>query len=162
MQKLKMPPQITRLAIVAVAIVVSYFGARFFLVPKSFGKYGWYRADTLKEYAALPISYGGAKACEECHSDEVAAKAKGGHKLISCESCHGPLSAHAADPTTVSPGKITNLRFCVRCHESNMSLPEKFPQVKVEEHAGKSNCVECHLGHQPKEQPKKKESKPAS
>lgn len=147
---MKIPPQIPRLASVTVGIIVVYFVARFFLVPASFGKYGHYRADALKDYAAMPIKHAGAIACAECHTEVVEKKAKGGHKNISCESCHGPLAVHVEDPT-VTPQKITDLRFCIRCHSENPSRPEKFPQVNVDEHAGKQNCTECHAPHLPKE-----------
>lgn len=154
MLKSRMPPQIERLAIVTVAIVVVYFTARAFLVPASFGKYGWYRADALKDYAALPVTYAGAAACLECHDDVAALKAKGGHKLLACEGCHGPLYAHTGDPTIAAVPKIADQRFCVRCHEANPARPEKFPQVNVEEHAGRKNCTECHKAHQPHLEPK--------
>jgi cytochrome c553 len=156
----KLPPQIERLAMLTVAIIGSYFIARLFLVPASFGKLGWYRADALKDYAALPISYAGAASCEECHTEEATAKAKGNHKSVSCESCHGPLSAHVQD-ATVTPAKITDLRFCVRCHEANPSRPEKFPQVNVAEHSGLKNCLECHKAHQPREGLKVESKEPA-
>jgi hypothetical protein len=149
---IRLPPQIERLAMLSVAILVLYFTARFFLVPSSFGKYGWYRADALKDYAALPISYAGTAACVDCHSEVAEKKAKGNHKSISCESCHGAQNAHAEDPTAL-PAKITDPNFCVRCHAANPSRPEKFPQVNVTEHAGKQNCIECHSPHQPKETP---------
>jgi hypothetical protein len=150
MHRSSIPPQLERLAMLFVAIVVVYFTARFFLVPPSFGKYGWYRADALKDYSALPSTYAGAAACADCHSDVAETKSKQGHHSVSCESCHGPLGAHAEDPS-VTPAKISDGRFCVRCHAENPSRPEKFPQVNVEDHAGKQNCIECHSPHEPKE-----------
>lgn len=152
MPRLQIPPQIWRLVLLTIGIVVSYFTARHFLVPESFGKYGWYRADALKEHQTLPITYAGAAACADCHSDVVETKAKAGHKSVRCESCHGPLAAHAEDPT-VTPPKLKDHSFCVRCHEANPSRPENFPQVDVEDHAGNANCMECHIPHIPTEAP---------
>ncbi len=152
MSRWRMPPQIERLALVALAIAVAYFTARHFLVPPSFGKYGWYRADALKDYAALPIAYAGAATCLECH-DEVAAKmAKERHRSIPCQSCHGPLNAHAED-ASVTVAKITDPRYCVRCHEANPSRPEKHPQVVSATHYETLPCTECHSSHRPQEAP---------
>src|ERR1035441_2666943 len=37
------------------------------LVPRSFGQYGHYRGNAIKDTAALPISYAGHQVCESCH-----------------------------------------------------------------------------------------------
>jgi hypothetical protein len=152
MKRFRVPPQVVRLVVLTIAIVVAYFTARHFLVPDSFGKYGWYRADVLKDYAALPTTYAGAAACADCHSEQADLKAKHGHKSVSCESCHGPLGTHASDPS-VAPPKIKDHSFCIRCHEANISRPAQFPQIVVADHAGDQNCTECHKPHQPKEAP---------
>ena len=148
-----MPPQIRRLLLLTVAIVAAYFTARHFLVPASFGQYGWYRANYLKEAAALPTTYAGAALCAECHDKVVAKLAKAKHKAVPCEACHGAQGAHAdADnPSSVKPAKITDGRFCVRCHAASPSRPEKFPQVNLAEHNADQKCVECHSPHQPTE-----------
>lgn len=148
------PPQITRVLQLTAAIVLVYFTARYFLVPASFGQFGWYRGDALKDYAALPISYAGATACAECHAEVVEKKAKAGHKGVPCESCHGALNAHAEDPN-VEPPKIADHRFCIRCHEASPSRPEKFPQVKLAKHHDEEACTKCHTPHQPLEEPGK-------
>ncbi|MFA6565003.1 MAG: multiheme c-type cytochrome [Verrucomicrobiia bacterium] len=142
----------TRLLLVTIAIVTTYFAARYFLVPPSFGQYGWYRADYLKEAAALPTTYAGAAACAECHDKVLAKLAKSKHKMVACESCHGAQGAHADDPSA-KPAKITDGSFCVRCHAASPSRPEKFPQVNLAEHNAGTKCVECHSPHQPTEAP---------
>lgn len=152
MPRLSMPPQIARLALVTLVIVVSYFTARHFLVPASFGQYGWYRGDALKDYAKMPIAYAGAAACLECHDEVFAKAAKTAHKAISCETCHGPLVAHAED-ASVTPVKITDRNYCVRCHAANPSRPQKFLQVNPNDHYKDQSCVECHSGHSPREAP---------
>lgn len=135
-------------------IVLGYFAARLVLVPSSFGKFGWYRGDSLKETMALPLAYAGAAACAECHADQAEKKSKGGHKTVACESCHGPLKAHADDPTALPP-HITDRRFCLRCHEASPSRPEKFPQVNPVKHYEEELCTKCHRPHQPAEAPAK-------
>jgi len=152
MRKRTIPPQITRLLLVTVAIVLAYFTARHFLVPASFGQYGWYRGDALKDYQAMPISYAGRAACESCHEEVVKKRAKAKHRNISCEACHGPLFAHADDPT-VKPPKVGNGSFCARCHETAPAKPEKFPQVVPAKHYEGQKCTECHAPHLPTEAP---------
>jgi hypothetical protein len=146
----KIPPQINRLLLLTVVIVGSYFAARFFLVPESFGKYGWYRGNALQESAALPITYAGAASCAECHTDVVQEQAKGGHAGIGCESCHGPQKKHAEDASE-SPTKFAvDRKFCLRCHEANPSRPAGFPQVTDVTHNSIQKCVDCHKPHLPK------------
>src|SRR5258705_8361487 len=115
----KMPPQILRLVLLTVGIIGSYFVARAFLTPASFGEYGWYRGEALAEIASRPPSYAGKKACEECHSDVVQKLTKHEHKTLSCEACHGPGQAHADNPDIKL--EILNFSHCARCHEANPS-----------------------------------------
>ena len=149
------PPQITRILLLVVIIIVSYSIAHHFLVPASFGQYGWFRGKAIQEIASLPITFAGRKACLECHSDVADKMAKSSHKGLSCESCHYACEAHANDPTASSPEPLKNPRFCVSCHEANPSRPAKFPQVDVADHAGKQGCTECHIPHIPTESPSK-------
>lgn len=152
MSQPKIPPQITRLLMVTAAIIAAYFAARYFLVPPSFGQYGWYRAAYLKEAAEMPTTYVGAALCAECHDKVVAKLAKAKHKTVPCESCHGAQGAHADNPS-VKTAKIADANFCVRCHAASPSRPEKFPQVNLAEHNAGQKCVECHSPHQPTEAP---------
>jgi len=149
-----MPPQILRLLVLTLAIAGSYFVARAVLKPACFGQYGWYRGDALGEIASLPASYAGKAACEECHDAVVEKKAKSKHKTISCESCHGPNGEHADNPATETK-KITDPKFCLRCHQANPSKPVKFPQIDPAEHFSDLKCGECHLAHAPSESPSK-------
>ena len=152
MSRFRIPPQIIRLLLVTAGILLSYYVARLFLIPESFGKYGWYRADVLQEYQTLPVTYGGAANCAECHTDVAEMKMKGGHKWIACESCHGPLAAHATDQS-VMPKKMLDRNFCVRCHEQNPSRPAGLPQVVSAEHSQGLTCMDCHIPHIPAESP---------
>ncbi len=148
-----MPPQVTRLVFLTLAIVAMYFVARWFLVPASFGQYGWYRGNSLQEIAAHPIAYAGRTACAECHEEPAAQIAKGRHRGLSCESCHGPGAAHAEDPSEAAP-KPANPQFCLRCHARQVSRPAKFPQIDLADHFPDQRCAECHDPHTPMETPK--------
>lgn len=153
MSRPTIPPQITRLLLVTIMIVVAYFTARHFLVPASFGQYGWYRADALKDYQALPLHYGGQAACVDCHEEVAKKRVKAKHRNISCETCHGPLQGHVEDPTAVKPAKVGDPIFCIRCHERAPARPEKFPQVVLADHFPGQKCIECHSPHLPTEAP---------
>lgn len=147
----KMPPQVFRIVLLAVGIVVVYLIARYFLTPPSFGRYGWFRGEALAELSSRPLVYAGKKACEECHSDEFEKLSKHEHKTLSCEGCHGPGQAHADNPDV----KMDKLGYsiCVRCHEANPSRPKWHKQVVSKTHYTGSKCTECHVPHSPGEVP---------
>lgn len=151
MQRFKMPPQILRVVLLTIAIVGSYMVARAFLTPPSFHEYGWYRGDALEEIASRQPLYAGRKACDECHSDECQKLAKGEHKLISCESCHGPAQAHADNPD-IKLYKLTD-SDCLRCHEADPGRPKFLQQITATDHYKGDRCIGCHVPHQPTEVP---------
>ncbi len=151
MRLFKMPPQILRLVLLTLLIVGTYLGARSVLTPKSFGEFGWYRAEALKEIASHPQVFAGKKACEECHSDQIEQLAKGEHKTLSCETCHGPGQAHVENPD-IQLQKLT-FSHCVRCHEANPSRPKWLKQIEIKDHYTGERCTECHLPHHPSEAP---------
>ena len=78
----QMPPQVFRIVLLAVGIVVCYSIARYFLTPATFGEYGWYRGAALVELATRDPVYAGKKACEECHGEEFQMLAKHDHKTL--------------------------------------------------------------------------------
>lgn len=148
---MKMPPQIFRLVLLTLGIVISYLTARYFLTPSSFGQYGWFRGAALEEIASRTPVYAGKKACDECHSEVLLNLAKGEHKTLSCEGCHGVSQEHAANPD-ITPIKLTG-NHCIRCHEANPSRPSWFRQITVRNHYAGQKCTECHVPHQPNEVP---------
>lgn len=150
-----LPPQITRLLLLAAVIVAVYALARYLLVPASFHQYGFYRGAALTELASQPAVYAGHEACQECHPELVKQKAESKHKTVACESCHGPALAHAENPLQSSPEKITDPRFCLRCHAEDPARPERFPMVNGQEHFPDQTCGECHQPHAPEEAPPK-------
>jgi uncharacterized CHY-type Zn-finger protein len=139
-----------RMAAVFAAGVTVFLVARSLFVPKTFGQYGHYRAAALAEIAAKPIMFAGHGACESCHTDVFEMKSKGVHAGVACESCHGPLAKHAADPTSLEPSKLDVTVLCVRCHEANLAKPKTFPQVVSANHSGGVVCDTCHKPHSPK------------
>jgi len=150
MANLKNAGHLLRMAAVFAAGIVIFLVARSIFVPKSFGRYGHYRAAALQEIADKPIMFAGHGACESCHTDVYDVKSKGVHAHVACESCHGPLAAHANDPTSLQPPKIDVAVLCVRCHEAGIAKPRNFPQVVSAEHSGGVACNTCHQPHSPR------------
>ncbi len=138
-----------RLAAVFLVGFVAFLVLRSVLVPRSFGRYGHYRADAIGESAALPVSYAGHQVCEGCHSEIQDTKSKGVHKTVNCEACHGPQQKHADDPASVVPAKLDTTVLCARCHQANVAKPKSFPQVNAAEHSGGAPCDTCHQPHSP-------------
>ena len=153
--KFTMPPQVVRLCLLVVGIVVTYSTARYFLTPPSFRQYGWFRGDALGELSDHDRVYAGRKACAECHEDVVKKVTTHGHKTLSCEGCHGPGQNHADNPD-LKPEKL-HFSICMRCHEANPSRPKWHKQIVIKTHYSKdeavSKCTECHIPHMPEETP---------
>jgi uncharacterized CHY-type Zn-finger protein len=103
------------------------------VVPKSFGEYGHYRGDAIRDIAARPIRFAGHQACETCHTDVQDVKQKGKHAGVNCEACHGPLAKHAADPS-VTPATLDTAVLCVRCHSASAARPMDFGSVQSFSH----------------------------
>jgi hypothetical protein len=151
---LQMPPQLFRIFLLVVGIVVSYSIARFYLTPASFGEYGWYQGAALAEVATRDRVYAGKKACEECHSDTYQTLLKHEHKGVACESCHGPGEAHVRNPDDPNVKMaVLHYSLCLRCHEANPSRPKWHKQVVSKDHYTGFKCTECHVPHAPSEVP---------
>jgi hypothetical protein len=127
----------------------AFWVIRGYVVPKSFGKYGHYRAAAIDEIAARPMHFAGHDSCDTCHTDVLDAKKSCKHANVNCETCHGPQSLHAADPTVTPAAKIDTATLCVRCHAASAARPKAFPQVAADEHSNGVPCETCHRPHSP-------------
>jgi hypothetical protein len=103
MNKFKDAGHLFRFAGLFVLLFVVFLVVRHFVVPKSFGKYGHYRADSMSEIAAHPTKYAGHETCEACHSDVADKKGKGKHAHVNCEACHGALVKVLPAPPLPAP-----------------------------------------------------------
>lgn len=140
---------LVRVAGLFLAGVLAFLVLQAFLVPKGFGLYGHYRAGALVENRTREVAFAGRAACVECHSDVPDAMKGGRHAGVNCEACHGPLAAHASDPTEKKAVRPDSKVLCARCHAASVARPVKFPQVDVAEHAGGEACTTCHVAHKP-------------
>ncbi len=145
----KIPQQLISLIILFALFLTALIVARSILVPKSFGKYGYYRADAVNEIASLPIQYAGSKTCIECHSDVNDLKSKSNHSALSCEVCHNAAAKHAEAPDEFTPSAPREREFCPVCHGYNPSRPTGFPQILPAVHNPGKPCMSCHNPHNP-------------
>jgi hypothetical protein len=150
MNRFKDSEHLLRVVGVFLVGVTIFICLRAWFVPKSFGEFGHYRADSLAEIAALPIMHAGHETCEACHSDVADVKKTGRHSGVNCEACHGPLARHAEDPAAVKPVLPDTSVLCARCHESNSAKPKWFPTVATAEHSMGMPCNTCHTPHNPR------------
>lgn len=149
-----MPPfrayeHLLRLAALFAVGVAMFAGLRAMLVPDDYGLTGPYRAGAVTENRARPVVFAGQVACVECHSDVADVRRSNAHALISCESCHGALAAHAADPS-VAALRPDPRATCAVCHLPNASKPAGFKTVDFADHAGGEACTTCHAAHAPR------------
>ena len=137
-----------RFGLLFVAAFAVFLVLRHFVVPKTFGEYGHYRGAALGEIAARPVRFAGHETCETCHSDVLQVKAAGKHVNVNCEACHGPLAAHANDPS-IAPARLDAATLCVRCHAASAARPRDFPQINADQHFAGVACDTCHKPHTP-------------
>lgn len=141
-----------RAAILLVAGVLLFVVLRAAFVPKDFGTHGHYRAGALLDNQNAPLRFAGRAACEECHTDVVAARRGSKHEGIGCEACHGALAAHAADPGALTPPRPDAKHICLVCHLQKVTIPARFPQVDPAQHGEGQACNTCHQPHHPEVQ----------
>ena len=144
---------LVRLALLFLAGFLLFLVIRAFFVPPGFGEFGHFRTGTLQDVRNnTPLHFGGRASCGEadCHEDVTAALATDSHARVGCESCHGALAAHAADPEIAKAATLDELDLCSRCHALNPARPEGYTQqVDIEPHRDGAACSECHDAHEP-------------
>ena len=140
---------------VVVALVAIIFIARFFLVPADFGinesgyMYGYHRKGNIEEWKAFPAKYKGAESCKACHPSVEQKTVSSGHKIITCENCHGPALQHPSNPSKLTLDRSRGL--CLRCHTY---LPYPASQradirgIDPDRHNPGQECVLCHNPHE--------------
>ena len=135
--------------LVGVAVAVVALGAAFSLF---YGEYGFHPAENARSWAALDPSYADSSLCERCHQPEYAVWVVSRHQTVVCESCHGPLAAHAAGTSPdASAGSMALARvpegICAACHSKVTGRPAAFPQVDLATHYPGAPCLWCHHPH---------------
>ncbi len=149
MKTSRIPQQLIPVAILIIMAIATLLIARMLLLPKTFGKYGHYRAEAVDDVAALEIAFAGYQACYDCHDDVYETKQKSNHQGVSCEACHGPAAQHIEAPDEYIPDAPRERGLCILCHGYNRSRPTGFPQIIPELHNPGQACMSCHEPHNP-------------
>jgi hypothetical protein len=132
--------------------IVVFVIVRTLLIPEGFGVYGHYRAGALEDNKKVKLVHAGRAACADCHSDQPEALKASRHATVGCEACHGPLAAHAEDPSKLTPKRPDPKTLCLVCHMANVAKPAGFKQILLQDHP-EGVCNECHDPHSPANPP---------
>jgi hypothetical protein len=160
-----------RAIIILIVLVAGYLLGRGFLVPGSFGQYGYYRGENLREQMNIRVPRHGVgiESCAYCHDDIVDNIKQTPHRVINCESCHAPLRSHIDYPSIeeflADPGQFewtaemeihSAQELCIKCHDYQLAKPPDYKAIVVVEHLeergmkiGPDVCLECHDPHDP-------------
>ncbi len=146
---MRVPEQVTRIAVVTAVLIAAILALRFVLLPPAYFSTRLHQAATVQREIAKPVSFAGAALCGECHEEEAAIKSKGYHKGLACETCHGPSANHVENPEGVKPFAPRDRKFCPVCHAYDASRPTGFPQINPNAHNPLKPCITCHHPHDP-------------
>lgn len=151
-----------RLFAILALLLIAGLGARWALVPESFGELGHYRSVAPAEEAEREPLLQGKEVCAECHPDEFAKHEKDIHVSVQCEDCHGDGNAHVQarraglDPKQAPMFRELAQSNCLACHRRLAARPKLFPTVDVSEHFALvgvkepgTKCQACHSPHEP-------------
>ncbi|TNF47724.1 hypothetical protein EP232_03165 [bacterium] len=160
-----------RAVLIWVIITIGYLLGRGFLVPDTFGEYGYYRGANLEEQMNIRVpKHGvGSESCAPCHDERVSEMAETPHRVINCETCHGPLRTHveydSIEAFIEDPGQFERTaemeihsaqELCIKCHDYQLAKPKDYTTIVVVEHLeerdmelGPYVCLECHDPHDP-------------
>jgi predicted CXXCH cytochrome family protein len=103
-----------------------------------------------KQWAALDMTFADSSVCASCHHAEAGRLDSNAHSGIGCQSCHGPLLAHAEAGQNASKSdvliKVPTDEVCVRCHAAAEGRPAAFKTIVPADHYV-GQCLQCHDPH---------------
>jgi hypothetical protein len=115
-----------------------------------YDEYGFHPQANAARWAALQPAFADPALCADCHATEYAKATSASHAGIGCESCHGPLLAHAlASPGTEEAAvavAVPTDELCERCHVATTGRPATFRQIVPADHY-EPVCLQCHDPH---------------
>jgi hypothetical protein len=132
-----------------------------------YGQFGYHPGRNADAWAIRPLQFVGPAGCAACHPDEATTVSGSHHAGVSCESCHGPLAGHPANPGsspapelllistteqaaaptgTATPVQATTT-LCLTCHLAAVGRPTGFPAIDPATHYSGPDCVVCHDPH---------------
>ncbi len=154
-----------RMGLVLLGVIVIVVIAKNVFTPRTFGRYGHDRAAYIDEEISRPLVHETDASCKQCHEWDFEYHAKGKHRVVSCEFCHGPLAEHVKNGKVIGYLKVHKgseiNRLCLRCHDravkSRPEDPKVIKTVYYPDHLKKQQvepdhlCNQCHLVHAPLE-----------
>lgn len=152
---------VIRIVLGLVVLAGVALAGKYLLTPKTFGKYGHYRAAAIDEEANLEIRQWTNASCLACHQHEAKIHLAGRHKTISCEFCHGAYADHIKDGKKVGVLPVKRDEeikvLCLRCHNKAIQARPKevIKTVVMPEHLESQQvkvthiCNQCHHQHAP-------------
>jgi mono/diheme cytochrome c family protein len=139
-----------RAGVLALLVIIIFTVVRNLMLPESFGKYGYYRAEAVAEEMECKPVYMGADACKKCHLSRYHEWASGKHGGVNCENCHGQSKLHIKKPDLKSGITVDHSNaLCIRCHLKLPARPHNFPQINPKKHMKGKRCIKCHKPHHP-------------
>lgn len=123
------------------------------LVPNTFGEHGYYRGSNVHEWIRMPAQFSpDNSACAQCHRPVASTWARGEHRNISCQTCHGARLSHIQGKGEPSaPTLELSPELCLLCHDAGVvGRPIDFPKIIPGEHSGGLECTLCHNPHSPR------------
>lgn len=152
---------LTRVLLVFVGIIALVVIGKQFMTPESWGEYGYYRGDYINEEASRAMIHGTNDSCKSCHEEVYELKEHSTHKRLSCEACHAPVMEHIKDGKKFADMPVkrgeTQVSLCLKCHQTVVGRPVKFPMIKFPDHLEQQKvktthtCDQCHTVHAPLE-----------
>lgn len=112
-----------------------------------FADYGFHPEGVNDRVRSLQPVFGTVSRCAECHATQYQHLNLASHAGIGCESCHGPLGKHAANPETAFNPIVPTDVLCVRCHADALGRPAGQREVVLSDHYLSSSCLACHNPH---------------
>ena len=146
---MRVPEQVTRIAVVLAVLIGAVVLLRFVILPPTVFSTRLHEESTVERVTAAPIRFAGSLACVECHEDEYEVKNKGYHRGLACEGCHGASWVHTEEPDDETPTAPRERKHCPVCHAYDPARPTGFPQIEPKEHNPRKDCISCHQPHDP-------------
>lgn len=136
------------LSVAVVAVLSVGFLAVGVAAATFYGEYGLHPGESAQEWAGHELAYAAPGVCQSCHAAEYGRQATSQHHGIDCQSCHGPLEAHATDPEVAEQALAApDAAICAQCHAATNGRPVGFPQVDLSTHFRSGECRACHDAH---------------
>jgi hypothetical protein len=120
-----MPPQLKVLLPLFAIFITIFIIIRNFLVPDTFGEYGYYRGNSLIDNTNMELVFASKEVCIECHTDINEMLQSDLHSGLSCIVCHGAGLEHSNFPDSIKINKDSGREKCGRCHSINPARVKK-------------------------------------